>query len=113
MFKKNTELPDVNSSINKGVPASGHKGNKDDVQKVTETVAEVHSKPPKAKEPKGVAAMIPLDGLLNKIVIDGICYLMTPLEEPKEACVPTMSPTAPVSSAKCSEILDDVLISGC
>ena len=65
MFKKNTELPDVNSLINEGVPASGNKGSEDDVQKVTETVAEVHSKPPKAKEPKGVATMIQPDGLLN------------------------------------------------
>ena len=110
MFEKNTELPNVNSSINEGVPVSGNKGNEDDVQKVTETVAKVHSKPPKAKEPKGMATMIWPNGLLNKIIIDGIRYLMTPLEEPKEACVLTMSPTAPVSSTKCSEILNDVLI---
>ena len=89
MFEKNNELPDVNSSANEGVPASGDKGNKDDVQKMTETVTKVHSKPPKAKEPKGVTATIRPDGLLNKIVIDGFCYLMTPLEEPKEACVLT------------------------
>ena len=86
------------------------KDNEDDVKKVTETVAEVHSKPLKAKEPKGVAVTIRPDGLLNEIVIDGIRYLMTPVEEPKEACVLTMSPTAPVSSAKHSEILNDVLI---
>ena len=58
VFEKNTELPNVNSSINEGVPASGDKGNEDDVQKVTETVAKVHSKPPKAKEPKDMAATI-------------------------------------------------------
>ena len=106
MFKKNTELPDVNSSINGGVPASCDKGNEDDVQKVTETVGEVHSEPLKAKEPKGMTAMIQPNGLLNKIVIDGVHYLTTPLEELTEACVLTRSPTAPVSSAKCSEILD-------
>ena len=42
MFEKQTELPDVNSSINKGAPASGDKGNEDDVQNVTQTVAKVH-----------------------------------------------------------------------
>ena len=110
ILEKNTELPDVNSSINECVPARGDKGNEDDVQKGTKTVAEVHSEPPKAKEPKGMAAMMRPYGLLNKIVIDGICYLMTPLEEPKEACLLTTSPTAPVSSAKCSKILNDVLI---
>ena len=110
MFKKNTELPKVNSSINEGVPASGNKGNKDDVQKVTETVAEVHSELPKAKEPKGMAATIRPNGLLNKIIIDGVHYSMTRLAEPKEACVPTTSPTALVFSAKCSKILNDVLI---
>ena len=109
MFEKNTELSNINSSINEGVPASGNKGNEDDVQKVTKTVAKVHSEPLKAKEPKGMAVTIQSDGLLNEIVIDGVHYSMTSLEEPKEACVLT-SPTAPVSSAKCSEILNDVLI---
>ena len=110
MFEKNTELPDVNSSMNEGVPANGDKGNEDDVKKVTETVAKVHSELPKAKEPKGMAATIQPNGLLNKILIYGICYSMTPLEEPKEACVLTMSPTGPASSAKCSKILDDILV---
>ena len=72
MFEKNTELPDVNSSINKGVPASGEKGNEDDVKKVTETVAKVHSEPLKVKDPKGMAATIWPNGLLNEIIIDGV-----------------------------------------
>ena len=109
MFEKQTELPDVNSSINEGVPASGDKGNEDDVQNVTQTVAEVHSKPAKAKEPSGMAATIRPNGLLEEIIIDGIHYTMIPLDELKEACVPTMSATVPVSSAKRSKILNKVL----
>ena len=34
---------------------------------------------------------------------------MTPLDEPKEASVPTMSVTVPLSSTKHSEIFDKVL----
>ena len=101
IFEKQTELPDVNSSINEGVPASGHEGNKDDVQNVTQTVAEVHSEPAKAKEPSSMGVTIRPDGLLKEVCIDGIRYMMTPLD--------TMSATVPVSSAKRSEILDEVL----
>ena len=48
------------------------------------------------------------DGLLKEVIIDGIHYTMTPLDELKEACVLTTSATVPVSSAKHSEILDKV-----
>ena len=109
MFEKQTELPNVNSSINEGVPASGDKGNEDDVQNMIQTVAKVHYKPAKAKEPSGMGATIWPDGLLKEVIIDGIHYTMTPLDEPKEACVPTTSATVPVSSAKHSKILDEVL----
>ena len=108
MFEKQTELPNVNSSINECVPASGDKGNEDDVQNVTQTVAKVHSVPVKAKEPSGMGVTIWPDGLLKEVIIDGIHYTMTPLDELKEACVPT-SATVPVSSAKRSKILNKVL----
>ena len=75
-----------------------------------ETLVEVHSEPAKAKEPTGIAATIQPDGLLKEVIIDGVHYKMIPLEEPKKACVPTTSPTLPVSSAKRSEILDEFLI---
>ena len=109
MFERQTELPNVNSSINEGVPASGNKGNKDDVQNMTQTVAKVHSEPVKAKELSGMGATIWPNGLLKEVIIDGIRYTMTPLDELKEACVLTMSATVPVSSAKHSEILNEVL----
>ena len=109
MFEEQTKLPDVNSSINEGVPASGDKGNEDDVQNVTQTVAKVHSEPAKAKEPSGMGATIQPNGLLKEVIIDGIHYMMTTLDEPKEACVLTTSATVPVCSAKCSEILEEVL----
>ena len=56
-----------------------------------------------------MAVTICPDGLLKEVIIDGVCYTMTPLDEPKEASVPTMSLTIPVSSAKHSEIVDEVL----
>ena len=69
MFKKQTELPNVNSSINEGVPASGDKGNEDDVQNMTQTVAEVHSDPAKAKVPSGMSATIWLMGYSRKSLL--------------------------------------------
>ena len=57
----------------------------------------------------GMAVTICPNGLLKEVIIDGVCYAITPFDEPKEASVPTTSVTVPVSSAKCSEIVDDVL----
>ena len=57
----------------------------------------------------GMAATICPDGLLKEVIIDGVCYAITPLNEPKEASVPTTSVTVPVSSTKRSEIVNEVL----
>ena len=76
---------------------------------MTQTVAEVHSEPAKVKELSGMGVTIQPNGLLTEVIIDGIHYTMTPLDEPKEACVPTTSVTVPVSSTKHSEILNKVL----
>ena len=77
-------------------------------ENVTETVVEVHVEDPKLKEPTSMAATIHPNGLLKEVIIDGMCYTMTPLDEPKEACVPT-SVTVPVSSTKHSEIVNELL----
>ena len=49
------------------------------------------------------------DGLLKEVIIDGVHYAIKPLNEPKEASVPTTSATVPLSWAKWSEILNEVL----
>ena len=105
MFENQSQLPDVNMSINKSGP-------KEDTgrQNLTKTVVEVHAKDPKSKELMGMAVTIHPDDLLKEVIIDGVCYdAITPLDEPKDASVPIMSVTIPVSSAKCSEIVDEVL----
>ena len=56
-----------------------------------------------------MAATIHPDGLLKEVIIDEVRYAITPLDEPKEATVPTTSVTVPLSSAKHSEIVDEVL----
>ena len=55
-----------------------------------------------------MAATIDPDSLFKEVIIDGMRYTMTPLNELKEACVPT-SATVPVSSTKRSEIVDELL----
>ena len=101
MFEYQSELPDVNTSINKGGPETREKPKQDDGrQNVTEIVVEVHAKKPKTKEPRGMAATIHPNGLLKDMIIDGVHYAITPLKEPKEASVPATSATVPLSSAK-------------
>ena len=56
----------------------------------------------------GMAVTIRSYGLLKEVIIDGVCYAITTLDEPKEASVPT-SMTVPVTSAKWAEIVDEVL----
>ena len=95
MFKNQSQLPDVNMSINKGGPEISEKPKEDTrTENVTQTVVEVHAKDPKSKEPTGMAVTICPDSLLKEVIIDGVHYAMTPLDEPKEACAPTMSVTA-------------------
>ena len=89
---KISQLPDVNMSINGGGPETS--------ENVTDTVVEVHAEDPKLKEPTGMSATIHPDGLLKEVIIDGVCYAITPLNEPKEASVPTTSATVPVISTK-------------
>ena len=110
MFENQSQLPDVNTSINEGDPET-HEKPKEDTgrQNVTERVAEVHAKDPKSKEPMWMAATIHPNGLLKEVIIDGICCAITPLDEPKETSVLTMSATVPVSFAKHSEIVNEVL----
>ena len=43
------------------------------------------------------------------MIIDGVHYAITPLDEPKEASVPTTSATVPVSYTECSEIVNEML----
>ena len=76
---------------------------------MTETVAEVHAEDPILKKPMGMAATICPNGLFKEVIIDGMHYMMTPVDEPKEACVRTTSVTVPVSPAKCSEIVYELL----
>ena len=110
MFKNQSQLPDVNTSINEGDPEMSEKPKEDTGEEnVTETVAEAHAENSILKKPTGMAAIICPDGLFKEVIIDGMCYTMTPLDEPKEACVPITSATVPVSSAKCSEIVDELL----
>ena len=110
MFENQSQLPDVDTSINEGGPETSENPKEDTrTENVTETVAEVHAEDPKLKQPTGMAATICPDGLLKEVIIDGVSYTMTPLDEPKEASVPPTSATVPVSSAKCSEIVDEVL----
>ena len=110
MFENESQLPNVNMSINKGSPETHKKPTEDGRrQNVTETVAEVHAKDPKSKELMGIVATIHPNGLLKEVIIDGVCYAITPLNEPKEASIPTTSATVPLSSAKHSEICDEVL----
>ena len=110
MFENQSQLPDVNTSINKGGPETCEKPKEDTRREnVTETVVEVHAEDPKSKELTGMAVTICPDGLLKEVIIDRVHYAITPLNEPKEASVP-MSVTVPVSSAKHSEIVDEVLI---
>ena len=106
LFENQSQLPDVNTSINEDGPETEEYGRR---QNVTETVAEVHAKDPKLKEPMGMAVTIHPNGLLKEVIIDVVCYAITPLNEPKEASVPTMSTTVPLSSAKHSEIVNEVL----
>ena len=88
-------------SINEGGPETSEKPKEDTrTENVTETVVEVHAEDPKSKEPMGMAATISPDSLLKEVTIDGVCYAITPLDEPKEASVPTTSVTVPVTSAK-------------
>ena len=101
MFEKQGELPDVNMSINEGSPETHEKPKEDDRREnVTEVVAEVHAQEPKTKESMGMAVTICPDGLLKEVIIDRVCYSITPLDEPKEVSVPTTSATVPLSSAK-------------
>ena len=67
--------------------------------RMSETVAEVHAEEQK-KNLTGITATIHPNGLLKEVIIDGVCYTITPLDEPKEASVPTTSATVPLSSAK-------------
>ena len=101
MFENQSQLPDVNTSINEGGPKTSEKPKEDTrAENVTETVAEVHAEDSKLKEPTGMAATICPDSLLKEVIIDGVRYAITPLNEPKEASVPTMSVTVPVTSTK-------------
>ena len=110
MFENQSQLPYVNTSINEGGPET-HEKPKEDTgrENVTETVVDVYAEDTKLKEPMRMAATIRLDGLLKEVIIDGVCYVITPVDEPKEASVPTMSATVPVTSAKQAEIVDEVL----
>ena len=110
MFENQSQLRDVNMSINKGGPETSEKPKEDTrTENVTETVVEVHAEDPKLKEPMGMSATICPNGLLKEVIIDGVCYAITPLDEPKEASVPAMSATVPVTSAKQAEIVHDML----
>ena len=110
MFENQSELPAFNSSINGGGPETHKKPKEDGRRKnVTEIVVEVHAEEPKTKKLTGMASTIQPNGLLKEVIIDGVCYAITLLNEPKEASVPTTSVTVPLSSAKRSEILDEVL----
>ena len=101
MFENQSQLPDVNTSINEGGSETSEKPKEDTrTENVTETVVEVHVEDPKSKEPLGMAATICPDCLLKEVIINGVCYAITPLDDPKEASVPTMSATVPVTSAK-------------
>ena len=101
MFENQSQLPDVNMSINEGGSETSEKPKEDTrTENVTETFAEVHAEDPKSKEPMGMAATIHPDGLLKVVIIDGVGYAIILLNEPKEASVPTMSVTVPVTSAK-------------
>ena len=54
MFENQSQLPDVNTSINEGGPEPHEKPKEDTKrQNVTETVVEVHAEDPKSKEPMG------------------------------------------------------------
>ena len=109
MFENQSQLPDVNISIHEGGPETSEKPKEDTrTENVTETVVEVHVEDPKSKEPKSMVATICPDGLLKEVITDGVCYAITPLDEPEEASVP-MSATVPVTSAKQTEIVDEVL----
>ena len=70
---------------------------------------ELQAKAPTLRELMGMAATIHPTGLLKEVIIDGVHYAITPLNEPKETSVPTTSATVPVSSAKHSEIVNEVL----
>ena len=110
MFENQSQLPDVNTSINEAGPETSEKPKEDTrTENVTETVVEVHAEGPKLKEPMGMSVTIHPDGLLKEVIIDGVCYAITPLDEPKEASVPTTSATVPVTSAKQAEIVNEVL----
>ena len=61
----------------------------------------------------GMAVTICPNGLLKEVIIDGVCCAITPLDEPKEASIPTTSVTVPVSSAKHSEIVDGSVDNAC
>ena len=61
MFENQSQLPDVNTSINEGGPETNEKPKEDGGrQNVTETVAEVHAKEPKSKQLMGMAVTIRL-----------------------------------------------------
>ena len=69
-------------SINEGGPETHEKPTEDGGRKnVTETVAEVHAEDPKLKEPMGMAVTIHPNGLLKEVIIDGVHYAITPLDE--------------------------------
>ena len=101
MFENQSQLPDVNMSINEDGPETSEKPKEDTrTENVTEAVAEVHAEDPKSKEPTGMAGTIHANSLLKEVIIYGVCFSITPLDEPKEASVPTVSATVPVTSAK-------------
>ena len=109
MFENQSQLPNVNTSINEGGPETCEKPKEDTGREnVTETIMEVHAEDAKLKHLMGMAATICPNGLLKEVTIDGVHYAITPLNEPKEASVPTTSATVPLSSAIHSEIIDEV-----
>ena len=109
-LKIKSQLPDVNMSINEDGPETSEKPKEDTrTENVTETIAEVHEEDPKLKEAMGMAVTICPNGLLKEVIIDEVRYAITPLDEPKEASVPTISATVPVTSAKQAEIVNEVL----
>ena len=59
MFENQSQLPDVNMSINEGGPETCEKPKEDTRREnVTETGAEVHVEDPKSKEQMGMAVTI-------------------------------------------------------
>ena len=54
---------------------------------MTQAVAKIHSEPVKGKELSGIGVAIWPNELLKEVIVIGIHYTMTPLDELKEACV--------------------------